>query len=116
MSKFKESLKEEIKEEIGDLIYEKAKAEVKSKIKNRLVSAKKKFLSFFGIRDTKKQRISRISKEIQDDENILLSDTSLGIIELFTVKFVHSIFETAGSVLSPQNSHESNIEKHENHR
>lgn len=99
MSKFKESLKEEIKEEVGDLIYEKAKQEVKQEIKSRTGSAYSRFLAFFGIQRSRKKAIDELSGEIQQQDEIFMSETTLGILELFSLNFGRAAIEiTAGVV------------------
>lgn len=105
MSKFRETLKNEIKEEVGDLIYEKAKAEVKQKINDRFQSSLTGFLRFFGINRKQKESINTISEELKANEELFMSKTTLGILELFTLKFAEIAINISSSTLI-ENHHE----------
>lgn len=100
MGNLKEKIKEEIREEVGDIIYEKAKEEVREKIKTKYQSFTDRMLSFFGFRETKRQKIRRIGEEIRDDQNLVASDTVLGMLELFTVNYALSMVKLASSTVS----------------
>jgi hypothetical protein len=100
MKKIKEEIRKEIKEEfseeIKEVIYEQAKKEIKEKVKTKAYSIKDRFLRFLGVGETQEQRIRRISSEIASKEDILLSDSVLGTVELFTSKFSSSFLELLG--------------------
>lgn len=97
MSKFKESLKEEIKEEVGDLIYEKAKTEIKEEISERYQSTLDRVLGVFGIRRKRKEAIEKASQEIKQKEELLMSQSALGIVELFTINFGRTALEISST-------------------
>jgi hypothetical protein len=100
MGKFKETLKDEIKEEVGDLIYEKAKEEIKLKVKSRYRTILNRVFNIFGFRKTKRQQIQVVTAEITQNESVAMSNSLIGIIELFTVNYAKSAFDIAGSVIS----------------
>lgn len=85
------NVKDKIAEKIGDIIYEKAKEEVKSKIRASINNAKQKVRSFFSLKDSKKQKIDRISTEITEKQSNMIEDNFLGIIELYSIHFVKTI-------------------------
>lgn len=114
MSKLKDSIKEEIKEELGDIIYEKAKAEVKHKINSRYSHFKRRFLSFFGINNTRDQQLEEVEKHLDEQQTPIASDTVLGMIELFTVHYATAIAELSTNILTSHTEKKKvNTEKQE---
>lgn len=116
MGKFKDSLKEEIREEVKDIVYEKAKEEVKNKVQTKYDSFRNRFLSFLGIGETRRQRIDKISKEIQEQEDFIISDSVLGILELFTIEYGKTMAEMTGSTVAGREIQPRTKELNENDR
>ena len=81
-------IEDEIAEKIGDIIYEKAKEDIKSKIRASINNVKQKVRSFFGLKESKRQKIEQISTEIKEKQATVIEDNILGIMELYTVHFV----------------------------
>lgn len=98
MARFKEEIKKEIKEQVGDIVYEKAKEELRNRLKSKYNTTVDKLLSFIGIGETQRQKITRISEEIKKSDNHVLTDQVLGIVELYTINFAQSMVEIASTV------------------
>lgn len=109
MSKFREQIKEEIKEEVGDLIYEKAKAEIRKKISDRFQSVLSRFLRFFGFKRKRKESLGKISEELKSKQEVFMSKTTLGILELFTLKYIETAIEISTSTVI-ENHHNGSMQ------
>lgn len=93
-------VKDKIAEKIGDIIYEKAKEDVKSKIRASINNFKQKVRSFFWLRESKRQKIERISTEIKEKQSTVIEDNVLGIMELYTVHFILTMVNFLGVSIS----------------
>lgn len=85
------NIKKSINEKIGEIIYEKAKEDVKSKIRNSIRSVKQRIRSFFSLKESKKQKINRISEEIKEKQESVIQDNVLSILELYSIHFIKSM-------------------------
>lgn len=89
-------IKDKIEDKIENIVYKKAKEEIEATARGYFKSLVDKVFSFFGWEETQAQKIERISKEIQEKKDVLLDDSVVGVIELFTMNYVNAIGTTLG--------------------
>lgn len=100
MGKFKESLKEEIKEEISDIVYQKAKEEIRTELKSRWRRIVDAIRNFFGLGESKSSKVDREAEKVQQNGDIFIDDSLLGILELFSIEYGKTMAELTSSVVA----------------
>jgi hypothetical protein len=108
MSRMRNKLKKKVKE----IIYEQAKQEVRSAVSEKISNVKKKLRAFFGMGESRNEKVNRITKVYKEKKDIAFQDVMVGVLELYTLNYVQTMAELLSHTVREVPENEKNHNHH----